>query len=82
MQVRRCLGYVYLHSEQRNATAALQLFLADLDTYVNNSRSLLGASQSLRLLGRESEAERMLAWADQAWRHADVPLNTTCPQLA
>ena len=34
------------------------------------------------MLGRAAEAAEKMAWAKEAWRHADVPLATPCAQLA
>ena len=82
--VRRCLGAVYLaDTPHRNATAALEMYTRDLATFVNNSWSLVGAAQSLGMLGRKVEAAQMAAWAKIAWNHSDVPLPVSpCPQLA
>jgi hypothetical protein len=81
--VRRCLGYALLQpGPSQNATAALALFEDDLGTFYNNSWSMLGAAQSLSVLGRKAEATQMQAEAMEAWRYADVPLTTPCHQLA
>lgn len=81
--MRRCLGFLYLaDTPSRNASAALDAFNTDLFTFVNNSFSLRGASQSLGMVGRTVEAEEMQAAAEYAWRYADVPLPSACPQLA
>ena len=81
--VRRCQGTLYLADTPiRNASKALEIFEHDLEKFVNNTWSLVGASQSYKMLGQKAEADKMEAWAKEAWKWSDVPLPASaCLQL-
>eukprot|EP00656_Telonema_subtile_P040149 TRINITY_DN45213_c0_g1_i1.p1 TRINITY_DN45213_c0_g1~~TRINITY_DN45213_c0_g1_i1.p1 ORF type:complete len:244 (-),score=46.63 TRINITY_DN45213_c0_g1_i1:180-911(-) len=77
--IRHCLGYLYLKVD---AQRALTVFHEALSVFPENARSLLGVSQALALLGQHAQSEGYAQRAVVAWRGADVPLSSSCPQLS
>lgn len=69
---RHRLGEALL--QQQRPQAALDVFDADLRRHPSNAVALAGRAEALRRLKRTAPAERALADARVAWRHADVPL--------
>lgn len=84
---RHCLGYILLEGTHpmaagRNVSKALQVFERDLQDFLENGWSLLGASRALRLLHRDKEAASLRERFNKAWQSADVPIESPCPQLS
>ena len=51
------------------------------DHYVENAWSLYGAADAALKLGRRAMSDDYRARADRAWKDADVPFASPCPQL-
>ena len=56
------------------ATDAETVYRDDLERRPNNGWSLYGLAQSLRMQGRDGEAQATQRQLDTAWKNADVTL--------
>src|ERR1700687_2015633 len=70
--VRESLGAALLHSG--DAAHAAQVFRDDLSRNPRNPRSLYGLAQSLKAMGRATEAALVSEQFRQGWQWADVQL--------
>ena len=58
----------------RTPAEAERVYREDLERFPRNGWSLYGLAQSLELQGKTSEAYRVRAMFEAAWKHADVKL--------
>jgi len=70
--VRQSLGMALLAARQ--PAEAERVYREDLERFPRNGWSLYGLAQSLELQGKTSEAHRVRAMFEAAWKHADVKL--------
>ena len=70
--VRQSLGMALLAARQ--PAEAERVYREDLERFPRNGWSLYGLAQSLELQGKTSEAYRVRAMFEAAWKHADVKL--------
>lgn len=81
---RHCLGALLAsapEAEGGNATEALETFERDLTAFVENAWSLYGAAAAAEKMGKVEEAKQYKTRAGSAWRRADEPFVSPCPQL-
>lgn len=77
--IAQCLGAALLAAGR--AQEAVDVYLADLQEYPRNGWSLLGLSQAYAALGEEEDAARAMDAHVDAFRGADVQLDSSCPML-
>lgn len=73
---RHALGAVLLHA--KHADAAEKVYREDLRRWPENGWSLHGLAQSLEALGRKEEAEQVKVRFREAWKRADVEIQSSC----
>eukprot|EP00567_Pseudictyota_dubia_P011335 CAMPEP_0197440608 /NCGR_PEP_ID=MMETSP1175-20131217/7060_1 /TAXON_ID=1003142 /ORGANISM="Triceratium dubium, Strain CCMP147" /LENGTH=669 /DNA_ID=CAMNT_0042970743 /DNA_START=90 /DNA_END=2099 /DNA_ORIENTATION=- len=80
---RQCLGVALLLAPEpaRDAPRALEVFRKDLEAFPENAWSLNGAADAMESLGRVEEAQAYREREKAAWRTADTPFDSPCPQL-
>ncbi|MGB0767341.1 MAG: tetratricopeptide repeat protein [Phycisphaeraceae bacterium] len=74
--VRHTLGAVY--AQVGDYANAERVYREDLDKWPGNGWSLFGLARALNEQGKTDEADQALAAYQDAWRHADQPLRTSC----
>lgn len=76
LPVRHALGALLLAGDKPDM--ALEVYRADLLDNPRNAWSLLGLSQTLRALGRNTEADALASELEAAWSKADVKPPASC----
>lgn len=62
-----------------NKTAACeQVYKEDLGIFPDNGWSLHGLSEVLHGLGRHPEVDQLRPRLEEAWKHADTPIDSSC----
>jgi tetratricopeptide (TPR) repeat protein len=74
--VRHALGAALIESKRYAEAEAV--YRADLEHYPKNGWSLYGLSRSLKMQGKKDEALAVSTRFDQAWKHADIKLTSSC----
>jgi Flp pilus assembly protein TadD len=74
--VRHVLGATLM--DARRFAEAEAVYRADLKRHPHNGWSLFGLAESLRVQGKETEAEAVQKEFVKAWEHADVKLTSSC----
>ena len=73
---RHTLGAVYLLMDEPGE--AERVYREDLAVWKENGWSLFGLMRSLEMQGRGSEAAEVRARYDEAWKHADEVVRSSC----
>ncbi len=76
LPVRHALGAAMLRSGR--AADAEAVYREDLRRWPGNGWSLFGLAESLRARGKAAEAAEAERRFREAWRHADLPISSSC----
>jgi tetratricopeptide (TPR) repeat protein len=74
--IRHALGATLL--KEGRATEAEKVYREDLAKQPNNGWSLYGLARSLRLQGKDAEAQQIDTQFEAVWRDADIKISSSC----